>query len=210
MSRYAKYNLTPVNASSSNHDKGIVEGADGKFYQMEGFKHGQKDGLDKDKSSTFKTSIKADGAAAGFTPSNFNTAGDVENALRHIGIEDEVEDFAPEGPVEMSPELAHAKARVQQHEEDILSGKYTSDLYDMDYRPDGAQSFLNRYKARLGKRLDNGNYHEQDYNQAVQSNQKEQKFVAVTNSSRVASGANDNSVDTAYYARTGSDNRIRR
>ena len=208
MSRYAKYNLTPVNASSSNHDKGIVQGADGKYYQMDGFKHGQKDGLDKDKSSTFKTSIKADGAAAGFTPSNFNTAGDVENALRHIGLNDKKEEENPYlGPKELSPELAHAKARVQQHEEDIVSGKYTADLYDMNYRPDGAQSFLNRYKEKLGKRLENGNYVEKDWQQEVQQADKKD---ASTNSSKVASGANDNSLDTGYYARTGQDNRIRR
>ena len=207
MSRYAKYNLTPVNASGSDHDKGIVQGADGKYYQMEGFKHGQKDGLDKDKSSVFNTSIKADGAAAGFTPSNFNTAGDVENALRHIGLNDEPEKEPYTGPKELSPNLAHAKARVQQHEEDIVSGKYTADLYDMNYRPDGAQSFLNRYKDKLGKRLDNGNYIEKDYNQEVQS---EKKKEAATNSAKVASGANDNSVDTGYYARTGRDNRVRR
>ena len=109
------------------------------------------------------------------------------------------------GPKELSPELAHAQARVQQHEEDIVSGKYTADLYDQNYRPDGAQSFLNRYKEKLGERLDNGNYVEKDYQQDT-SAQKE----ATTNSSKVASGANDNSVDTAFYARTGSDNRVRR
>lgn len=108
------------------------------------------------------------------------------------------------GPKELSPELAHAKARVQQHEEDITSGKYTADLYDMNYRPDGAQSFLNRYKEKLGKQLDNGNYIEQDYQQDTSA-----KKEATTNSSKVASGANDNSLDTGYYARTGSDNRIR-
>ena len=30
----------------------------------------------------------------------------------------------PSGPVAMSPRLAHAQARVKQHEEDIFSGKY--------------------------------------------------------------------------------------
>lgn len=110
----------------------------------------------------------------------------------------------PSGPTEFSPELAHAKARVQQHEEDITSGKYTADLYDQNYRPDGAQSFLNRYKAKLGERLDNGNYVEQDYQQNTANKE------ATTNSSKVASGANDNSLDTGHYARTGQDNRVRR
>ena len=119
---------------------------------------------------------------------------------------------APSGPTELSPELAHAKARVQQHEQDIVSGKYTSDLYDMDYRPDGAQSFLNRYKEKMGKKLENGNYLEKaysmEYNEEQDSSQPQQH--AATNSSKVASGANDNSVDASYYARTGRDNRIRR
>ena len=109
-------------------------------------------------------------------------------------------------PTELSPNLAHAKARVQQHEEDIVSGKYTSDLYDMDYRPDGAQSFLNRYKEKLGPQLENGNYHEKKYSENVD----EKRHQATTNSSKIASGANDNSVDASYYARTGRDNRIRR
>ena len=112
----------------------------------------------------------------------------------------------PSGPVAMSPRLAHAQARVKQHEEDIVSGKYTTDLYDQNYRPDGAQSFLNRYKDKLGKQLDNGNYLEADYSQDLSDKKKQ----ATTNSSRVASGANDNSLDTGYYARTGADNRVRR
>ena len=37
----------------------------------------------------------------------------------------------------------------------------------MDYRPDGAQSFLNRYKDKLGKQLDNGNYHEKKFSENV-------------------------------------------
>lgn len=205
MSRYAKYGLTQTNASESNLDKGIVKGPDGKFYSIDGFKHGQKDGLDKDKGKTFGTSLEADGRAAGFDPSTFNTAGDVQNALNAIGAPKAPEEAPYMGPKELSPELAHAQARVQQHEEDIVSGKYTADLYDQNYRPDGAQSFLNRYKEKLGERLDNGNYVEKDYQQDT-SAQKE----ATTNSSKVASGANDNSVDTAFYARTGSDNRVRR
>lgn len=202
MSQFAKYGLTQINAKSSDHDKGIVVGPDGKYYQMDGFSHGQNDDLDQDKAKAFSTSLQKDGAAAGFNPSNFNTAGDVENALKAIGSSS-TDDSKPK---ELSPKLAHAKARVQQHEQDITSGKYTSDLYDMDYRPDGAQSFLNRYKDKLGKRLDNGNYIEQDYNQDT----AEVKHQATTNTSKVASGANDNSVDTAFYARTGKDNRIRR
>ena len=145
-------------------------------------------------------------AAAGFDVKAIDMDGD---DFTHSNIAIKPSDFTPKGdgkPTELSPNLAHAKARVLQHEEDIVTGKYTSDLYDMDYRPDGAQSFLNRYKDKLGKQLDNGNYHEKKYAENV----NEVKHQATTNSSKVASGANDNSVDTAFYARTGRDNRVRR
>lgn len=48
-----------------------------------------------------------------------------------------------------SDALSDAQARVDQHEEDIFSGKYTADLYDNSYKPDGKNSFLNRYKDRI-------------------------------------------------------------
>ena len=146
-------------------------------------------------------------AAAGFDVKAIDMDGD---DFTHSNIAIKPSDFkgdsGPSKPTEMSPKLAHAKARVQQHEEDIVTGKYTSDLYDMDYRPDGAQSFLNRYKEKLGPQLENGNYHEKKYSENV----GEMRHQATTNSSKVASGANDNSVDASYYARTGRDNRIRR
>ena len=56
---------------------------------------------------------------------------------------------APNNNGAPSDAYQQAQARVDQHEEDIFSGKYTSDLYDMDYRPDGKNSFLNRYKDRI-------------------------------------------------------------
>ena len=146
-------------------------------------------------------------AAAGFDVKAIDMDGD---DFTHSNIAIKPSDFkgdsSPSKPTELSPKLAHAKARVQQHEEDIFSGKYTSDLYDMDYRPDGAKSFLNRYKEKLGLQLENGNYLEKKYDDIV----AEMKHQATTNSSKVASGANDNSVDASYYARTGRDNRIRR
>ena len=55
----------------------------------------------------------------------------------------------PDKPTGPSDDYLNAQARVDQHEEDIFSGKYTADLYDMDYRPDGKNSFLNRYKDRI-------------------------------------------------------------
>ena len=97
----------------------------------------------------------------------------------------------------LSPKLAHATARVNQHEEDIVSGRYTADLYDQDYKPDGAQSFLNRYKDKLGDKLDNGNYEQQHYSIDTSN----------TDRAQVNTGGSADSVDTAFYARTGKDKR---
>lgn len=202
---YSKYGLTKINASSANHKKGIIQAPDGSYYQIDNFVDGKSEGLDNYKGKVFNSSLEADGRAAGFDPTTFNTPSDVENALKAISGENS-SNTPTSKPTEYSPQLAHAKARVQQHEEDIVTGKYTSDLYDMDYRPDGAQSFLNRYKEKLGTQLENGNYHEKLYSENV----NEKRHQATTNSSKVASGANDNSVDASYYARTGQDNRIRR
>ena len=78
---FEKYGLTATDASSADHDKGIVRGPDGSFYKIDGFKRNQKEGLDKDAGGVFKSSLEADGRAAGFDPTTFNTATDVENAL---------------------------------------------------------------------------------------------------------------------------------
>ena len=92
---YEKYGLTAVDAGGADLDKGIVAGPDGKFYQINDFKHGQEDGLDKDGGAAFSSSLAADAKAAGFDPSNFNTAGDVQNAINAIGGGG---DAKPEGP----------------------------------------------------------------------------------------------------------------
>ena len=94
-------------------------------------------------------------------------------------------------PVELSPRLAHARARVAQYTEDALSGQMARDLYDSANNP--AEGFLERYKLKLGERLANGHYLEGD--------------DSSTNSSKVASGQNDVSVDAAEFAKTGKDNR---
>ena len=57
--------------------------------------------------------------------------------------------------VERSPEFAHAKARVQQYTDDVTSGRTGKELFGE--APDST-SFLDRYKLRLGERLENGNY----------------------------------------------------
>ena len=101
-------------------------------------------------------------------------------------------DETPDKEVELSPRLATARARVAQYEADRVSGQAAKDLYDPDNNP--AEGFLNRYKMRLGERLENGNYREGNSDQS-------------TNPSKVASGENDSSIDTAEFSRTGKDNR---
>jgi hypothetical protein len=93
--------------------------------------------------------------------------------------------------VELSPRLATARARAAQYEEDRVSGQAAKDLYEPGDNP--AEGFLERYKLKLGEQLENGNYREPDH--------------SATNSSKVASGENDVSVDTSEFSRTGKDNR---
>ena len=96
-----------------------------------------------------------------------------------------------EAEVEVSPRLATARARAAQYEEDRVTGQASKDLYDPGNNP--AEGFLERYKLKLGEQLENGNYRRPEYN--------------ATNSSKVASGENDVSVDTSQFARTGKDKR---
>ena len=114
---YEKYGLTAIEAEGSDLDKGIISGPDGKFYQIDGFKHGQEDGLDKDGGAAFSTSLAADAAKAGFNPSDFNTAGDVENAINAIGSGGAPKKNygfrEPSDDLEMSKELSDAKERAQ-------------------------------------------------------------------------------------------------
>ena len=77
---------------------------------------------------------------------------------------------APEAPkeeaepeMELSPEYAHAKARVTQWEEDVASGRKGQELFGE--APDST-SFLDRYKLHLGERLENGNYRPKKYGAA--------------------------------------------
>lgn len=114
---YSQYGLTAVDASGADHDKGIVAAPDGKFYKIDGFKRNQKDGLDEDAGAAFSGKLQADSAAAGWNPSTFNTATDVENALKHLdggGSAPEMKGFhEPSDDLEMSKELSDAKERAQ-------------------------------------------------------------------------------------------------
>ena len=61
----------------------------------------------------------------------------------------------PQPLEEMSPEYAEAKARISQYQEDVASGRTADELYGD--APDSS-SFLDRYRMKLGERLENGNY----------------------------------------------------
>ena len=108
-----------------------------------------------------------------------------------MGAETESAKEEPLKNVEMSERLATARARAAQYEEDRVSGQAAKDLYDPDNH--SAEGFLERYKMKLGERLENGNYLTPDNSS--------------TNSSKVASGKNDVSIDTSEFSRTGKDNR---
>ena len=107
---------------------------------------------------------------------------------------------APDKEVELSPRLATARARAAQYEEDRVSGQAAKDLYDSENNP--AQGFVDRYKLRLGERLKNGNYKEGEYDTSIAATS-----ISSTNPSKVASGENESSIDTAKFSRTGKDNR---
>ena len=154
---YAQYGLTATDAKAADHDKGIVAGPNGGFYSIDGFKREQKEGLDSDQGDVFSGGLEKAAKSAGFDPTTFNTATDVENALKAIGSgtkKSEPIEFDPQ-TMEMSPEYAHAKARVDQYKEDVFSGRTGRDLFGT---PDDASNFLDRYKIKLGERLENGNY----------------------------------------------------
>ena len=154
---YAQYGLTATDATSADHDKGIVAGPDGGFYSIDGFKRQKNDGLDTDKGKVFSGGLEEAGRAAGFDPTTFNTATDVENALEAIGggatEESKAVSFDPK-TMEMSPEYAHARARAGQFREDRLSGKDAEALFGGG----DAGNFFEQYKLRLGEKNEKGLY----------------------------------------------------
>lgn len=85
----------------------------------------------------------------------------LDSLMDKLSIDKPKEEAAPEPTpskpvqVERSPEFAHAKARVQQYTDDVTSGRTGKELFGK--APDST-SFLDRYKLRLGERLENGNY----------------------------------------------------
>jgi len=137
---YSQYGLTAVSAESADHDKGIVSGPDGKFYKIDGFKRNQKEGLDEDAGSAFDGKLKADSAAAGWNPSTFNTATDVENALKHLSGSAPTDNkgfHEPSKDLEMSKKLSDAKERVQNW---IEKDSYGDGIYGGNDYGDGSKA----------------------------------------------------------------------
>ena len=156
---YEKYGLSETNASSSDHDKGIVKGPDGNYYQIDGFNHDQKQGLDADQGDVFKSSLYED---SGADYSNFNTATDVENALNLLDSEPataEVDDT----PYEPSDEIKQARERVKNWEDSVQSGEQSAEIFGGDSVNDtgsaadqtskAANAFIAREKRDVGKML---------------------------------------------------------
>ena len=160
----SKYGLTKTSASAADHDKGIVAHGSG-FYQIQGFGHGQEDKLDKDKGKTFSSSLEADAKAIDSTydPSTFNTAGDVENALRRIESGGGGSTTTKDEKVQLSKRAGEALAGVETYQDwragtgksgfgnetDLIFGSSKEQLA-------ANQKFADDYKLNLKKHLTPG------------------------------------------------------
>ena len=106
----------------------------------------QKEGLDTDAGSSFSSALQADAKAASggaYDPTTFNTATDVENALKHLG-EQKSESTAEPEKYEPSETLTQALERVENFE------KNDYDIYHTGKDGDKtAQSYLDQYKMNL-------------------------------------------------------------
>ena len=150
-----KYGLTSVQAKGEDHDKGIISDGQGGYYQIDNFKHGQDAGLDQDQGATFKSSLEADGRAAGFDPSSFNTAGDVQGAIQAIagGSKKEKESIISNKDDEAhEQQIAEDKAYVKTFEDQLSS--IGSQLYgSKKTKKKLANEFNDNYKLNLSKFL---------------------------------------------------------
>ena len=102
--------------------------------------------------------------ASGGDPDSYETINDVDTAIDYLTKDKEdtpkKDTFkAPLKEIEVSPRLATARARAAQYEEDRVSGQAAKDLYDPGNN--AAEGFLERFKLKLGDRLENGNYRPQ-------------------------------------------------
>ena len=96
---------------------------------------------------------------------NLSSMGDIKGAIlaEWDGSGGKEETKEPEGPkepdapVSVSPKLATARARVQQYEEDTLSGRTVYGKAAEEQQME-AESFYDRYKKKMGVKNDQGNY----------------------------------------------------
>ena len=187
LSATGKYNSSSALAKKY---AGLEEDGGSRVDDGEGWREIHRDSPPKTASEYEK--MVTDYAKQGFDVKAIDMDGDdFTNANFAIKPSEGSGNTSEEKPVELSPRLATARARALQYEEDRVSGQAAKDLYDSENNP--AEGFMERYKQKLGKELENGNYLKPD--------------SSSTNSSKVASGANDVSIDVSKFARTGIDNR---
>jgi len=188
LSATGKYN---ANSALAKEYAGLKEDGGSRVDDGEGWREIKRDSPPKN-AAEYAQLVK-DYAKQGFDVKAIDMDGD-DFTHSNIAIKpkDGGGDETPDKEVELSPRLATARARVAQYEADRVSGQAAKDLYDPGNNP--AEGFLERYKMRLGERLENGNYREGNSDQS-------------TNPSKVASGENESSIDTAEFSRTGKDNR---
>lgn len=165
------------------NDKHASKGAPGKYSEStggDGF--ATKDGAIFTEGGEYVGSVKSDGDSdyyAGFSDltdaassikqkhegkgfTDVDSLSDVAGAVHWLT---KGEDKAPEpegpkepdAPVSVSPKLATARARVQQYEEDTLSGRTVYGKAAQEQQME-AESFYDRYKKKMGVKNDQGNY----------------------------------------------------
>ena len=143
----SKYGLTVINATESDHDKGIIKGLNGQFYKIDNFERQQKDDIDTDQGDVFSSSLEKD---AGVDYTNFNTATDVENAIHDADWGSSTEEESDE-PWQQSQTLAEAKAGVDAYDDVILP--HIGD-YITGKKKDMSGDFMNAYKLNLAAELE--------------------------------------------------------
>lgn len=183
----SKYGLSIVDGGSESDG---VFNSNGTYYKINNFQRGKSEGLDQDKGAVFNSSLEKD---AGLNVTTFNTINDVKGAVNKLTSGSTSTDNEDPVQVVHSERLAGATERLAQAEADRIDGTAVSKLYNRSGSNNAAQSFMNNYVNDLGNKLASGFY--------INTNK------SPTNSSRVASGQNDVSIDVSKFAKTGLDNR---
>ena len=146
-----------ANSSLAKEYAGLEEDGGSRVDDEEGWREIHRD--KRPKSAKEYRSMVQRYAAEGFDVKAIDMDGDdfthANFAIKPMGEKDNGP-AKPKEPYALSPEMAHAKAQVAQWDEDILSGRFATDLYDPDYNHKAAATFLDRYKVKLGKQLENG------------------------------------------------------